>query len=75
MTVKSILLVEASDMTSEYNAMLLKMLLPVPGLKQGDKLNIATNSKIRSNHPIFQAFNVYLKKLYREGTVRLIINL
>ncbi len=75
MTVNNIVLVEASDMTSEYNSIVLEMLKSVPGLERDGKLNIQTNSKIRTSHPVAQAFNLHLRRLQNEGNSRIIISL
>lgn len=75
MKVKNTMLVNASDMTSEYNALLLEALLTIPQMKKGNTLNFKTNLIIQSNEPIFVVFNQFLKKLHLEGTERIIINL
>lgn len=73
--VRSVLLVEASDMTSEWNTVLLESLKRFPQFEKDNKINISTDIDLRTADPVIQAFNVFLRKLHAEGTERIIISL
>lgn len=74
---KSILLVEASDMTEEYTEVLLNTLKKHTQFYSEDKseLIIPTNTFFRGGNNMIQVFNLFLKKLSQEGTFQIRIRL
>ena len=74
---KTIILVEAEDMVSEYNEALLNSLKKYTQfyIEETNELVIPTNISFRGSNALMQVFNLYLKKLSQEGTFQIRIRL
>lgn len=74
---KTIVLVEASEVTSEYGEKLIKELKRYEQFFKEDsnELIIPTNSVFRTSDQLLLAFNVYMKQLNFTGTFQIRIKL
>jgi len=72
---QTIVIVNEEEVEYEYGKALLDILKGHKQFIHKNKINFPTNITFRNQHPIMQAFNIYLKRLVRDNTTRIIISL